>query len=154
MKNERDERLALIKQIIKEKRIENQAMLREELGKHGVHPTQATVSRDIRELNIVKVKDPEDDKSYYKIVVQVVATGDETFKQSIRDYVEHVERAGNIVVIHTLLANANALAAQLDERHFDGLMGTLAGTDTIVCFAKGEEQAEEFLQMILTYRGW
>ncbi|MDR0847245.1 MAG: arginine repressor [Lactobacillales bacterium] len=148
------ERQKLIRKLIKERDIQTQTELKEALEDLGCKATQATVSRDIRELNMVKVKKDGSGKMVYTIISQVITTNDSVLKQSIKDYVEHIDHAGNIVVIHTLIGNANALAAQIDERTLDGLMGTLAGTDTIVVFAKGEREAQDFKNMLLEYRGW
>lgn len=129
MKNERQN---VILQIIAENRIETQNQLIQALRENGVRSTQATVSRDIRELRLVKEPD-EDGVSRYVCPTEQTALLDhsERLRTIFRESVTACCCAQNIVVVRTLSGLANAACTAIDSMEVPDMAGSLAGDDTI-----------------------
>lgn len=129
MKNERQN---VILKIIAENRIETQNQLIQALRENGVRSTQATVSRDIRELRLVKEPD-EDGVSRYVCPTEQTALPDhsERLRTIFRESVTSCCCAQNIVVVRTLSGLANAACTAIDSMKVPDMAGSLAGDDTI-----------------------
>ena len=129
MKNERQDKIL---QIITENRIETQNQLIQALREAGVRSTQATVSRDIRELRLVKEPD-EDGVSRYVCPAEQTALPDhsERLRTIFRESVTSCCCAQNIVVVRTLSGLANAACTAIDSMEVPDMVGSLAGDDTI-----------------------
>ena len=129
MKNERQN---VILQIIAENRIETQNQLIQALRENGVRSTQTTVSRDIRELRLVKEPD-EDGVSRYVCPAEQTALPDhsERLRTIFRESVTSCCCAQNIVVVRTLSGLANAACTAIDSMEVPDMAGSLAGDDTI-----------------------
>ncbi len=121
MKNSRQE---IILEIIKENKIRTHETLVAELAKRGVYVTQATVSRDIKDLGIVKVPDTQGS------IYAVSARWDNPLRKYAGD-VESVIQAGNLVIIRTNPGMASAIAAAIDSQMHSEIAGSIAGDDTI-----------------------
>ncbi|MBE7000437.1 MAG: arginine repressor [Ruminococcaceae bacterium] len=133
-----------ILRLISEQNIETQQQLAELLIAEGFSATQATVSRDIKELNIIKVHD-HDDHYKYAVAKQGGRSSDSTKLQTIfRESVISVDYAVNIVVIRTITGTANAAAAGIDAMHLPNIVGTLAGDDTIMVVMRSQSKAQDF----------
>ena len=141
MKNSRHE---LILNIIKENKIRTHEALVEELSSRGVTVTQATVSRDIKELGIVKV--PDSQGSIYA----VSARWDNPLKKYASD-VEKVTEAGNLVIIRTNPGMASAVAAAVDKEMHSEIAGSIAGDDTIFVAVETISLAHEISEKLKTY---
>lgn len=137
------ERQRIMSRIISAKVIETQKQLLDELQLAGVKATQATVSRDIRELNIVKSKG-NDGRMRYVIFSKQPHNDMDRLQQSIRENGLSIVRVQFMNVIHTVPSNGNLLAALIDDIAFDNVVGTLAGHDTIVVISPDEDGAERF----------
>lgn len=136
----KQKRQVKILELIREHTIENQNDLISILNAQGYNATQATISRDIRELNIIKIQTP--DGRYKYAVGNVRMTEDEISEQAyniISVSVKSIEYAGNLVVLRTLSGMAQAVCAAIDSTHRPGVMGTIAGDDTIFIASRGEE---------------
>ena len=129
-KNKRKEKIL---DIISKTEVNTQEELISVLRSQGLEVTQATVSRDIKELGLVKVAGkvkkyryarPEDTRSDYSLHVD-----------RMRSVVLSCECAQNIVVIKTLAGNGNAIAVIIDNSKTEGVVGTLAGDDTVFAVA-------------------
>ena len=129
MKNERQN---IILKIIAENRIETQNQLIQALRESGVRSTQATVSRDIRELRLVKEPD-EDGVSRYVCPTEQTVLPDhsERLRTIFRESVTSCCYAQNIVVVRTLSGLANAACTAIDSMELPDMAGSLAGDDTI-----------------------
>ena len=133
-------RQSKILELIRENDIETQEMLADLLNKAGFNVTQATVSRDIRELKLTKATMQSGKQKY-------VATAKESYfvterlNRVFRDGIVSIDYAQNIVVIKTLVGMAMAVAAALDSMENSEIMGTIAGDDTIFCVVKNESKA-------------
>ena len=111
--------------------IETQEELAERLNQEGYKVTQATVSRDIRELKLTKVQS-ENGRQRYMVMQNQTAFSDK-YIRILKDGYVSMDMAQNILVIKTVSGMAMAVAAALDEIHFHEIVGCIAGDDTIMC---------------------
>ena len=138
-----------MEQLFADNKITTQEQLQQLLRAEGVEVTQATISRDMRSLNIVKVSD-QNGKTYYKLRKVEGEKNYERLFQEINDNVLGIQRINFINLIRTTVNSsyANILAAKLDDLELAEIAGTLAGNDTVVVFSKNEEDAEIVYKMI------
>ncbi|MBC8531176.1 arginine repressor [Gehongia tenuis] len=139
------ERHAAILDIIQSKDIETQEDLAEELRNHNIAVTQATVSRDIKELRLIKVMGAN--KRYkYAANTRANAVQMERLVRLFKESTVSVDAASNLIVIKTLSGSANAAASVVDAMHITGIIGCIAGDDTILVILKEVSQVESALQ--------
>ncbi len=143
-------RQLLIKQIISQNKIESQYQLLQKLEKEGIEATQATISRDIRELNIVKLHD-ETGHVKYGILPKMEEPPEDHLKEVFKDSVSDVTRVQFMNVVKTLLGTADIVAAEIDELNMVEIVGTIAGTDTLVLISTSEEEAKNLNEQLLAY---
>ena len=137
--------------LIEEREIETQEMLTEALIKLGYKVSQSTVSRDINQLNLLKVEG-ENKKSYY---IKAIDTSQQVSKQKIsiiEQSILSVEYANNLIVIKTLSGHANAVALIVDEMNFPQVLGSIAGDDTVLIIAKTINDAEIVTKSLRNYK--
>ena len=127
--------------------IETQEELAAALRSKGYQVTQATVSRDIRELRLIKVASKSGGYKYAKPVRHEAAVSDR-FARILMDSLVHVDTAANIVVVKTLSGSANVAAEALDNLGWQEIIGTIAGDNTIFIAAKSSEDAETIMSRI------
>jgi len=144
----RTERLKLIRDLIKTKKIASHEELIEALSTIGCDVTQSTISRDIKQLNLVKVRNSLQEEYYalsskYQIDPQF-NIGKIKFK--FKENVLSVDLSNNIIVIKTNSGEAQGVAAVIDGSNFEEIMGTVAGDDTIICVANSEDNAKKILK--------
>lgn len=125
------ERHSKIVELIGKYEIETQEELASRLQQAGYRVTQATVSRDIRELKLTKVQG-ENGKQHY-IVMQNRSAFSDKYIRILKDGYVSMDMAQNILVIKTVSGMAMAVAAALDAIHFHEIVGCIAGDDTIMC---------------------
>ena len=125
------ERHSKIVELIGKYEIETQEELAEHLKQAGYKVTQATVSRDIRELKLTKVQS-ENGRQRYMVMQNQTAFSDK-YIRILQDGYVSMDMAQNILVIKTVSGMAMAVAAALDEIHFHEIVGCIAGDDTIMC---------------------
>ena len=145
MKSKRQEEILAL---IQEQNIETQNQLIEELSKRGVKSTQATLSRDIRELRLVKELCPEGGYRYAIPSREESGNHVDRLRKIFRECVISFDTAQNIVVIHTLPGLANAAASMLDNLEVPNLVGTLAGDDTAFLAMRDMQTAQDFCREI------
>ncbi|MBE6003917.1 MAG: arginine repressor [Lachnospiraceae bacterium] len=121
-------------------RIGTQEELADILNREGYKVTQATVSRDIKELKLSKVAG-NDGNQYYQIIEKEEHVYSEKYIRVLREALMSMDTAGNLLVIRTMAGMANAVAAALDQFKLDKIVGTLAGDDTIMCAMKNAQDA-------------
>ncbi|MBO7274140.1 MAG: arginine repressor [Clostridia bacterium] len=138
MKRIRQEKML---ELISKYEIDTQDELIERLRESGFEVTQATVSRDIRELNISKMTTG---KGTYRYVLpkQTAPTSNMKFNSALIDALISVDYACNIVVLKTHAGLANAVAVGLDSMHLENILGCVAGDDTIMLVSRSEESAK------------
>ncbi len=125
------ERHSKIVELIGKYEIETQEELAEYLNRAGYQVTQATVSRDIRELKLSKIQS-ENGKQRY-VVLQGRENFSDKYIRILKDGYLSMDMAQNILVIKTVSGMAMAVAAALDALHFQEIVGCIAGDDTIMC---------------------
>lgn len=136
MKNARQ---AAILEIVAGEEVETQDMLLDRLQARGFRATQATVSRDIRELKLVKSMTAE---GHYRYEPKAKHTLPPLkFTSVLTDSITRIDVGGNILVIHTYPGMANAVAACLDSLKQAGVLGCVAGDDTILVVAAEAAEA-------------
>lgn len=140
MKNSRQKAIV---EIINHNEVDTQTRLAELLRAAGFEATQATVSRDIKEMSLVKVATEHNTYKYALPGVGSPKHGAHKFYSGMRDSILSAELAMNLLVIKTYPGMANAICAAMDQMHFEGLVGTLAGDDTIFMAFSGEEIARQ-----------
>ena len=123
-------RQSIIMEIISEKDIETQNQLLEELAARGVKSTQATLSRDIRDMRLVKELGPNGNYRYAAASKPSTAALDIKLRNIFKECVLSYDIAQNILVVRTLPGLASGACSALDGMEIDGLVGTLAGDDT------------------------
>lgn len=123
-------RQSVIMEIINERDIETQNQLMEALAERGVKSTQATLSRDIRDMRLVKELGPKGNYRYVAAAKQDAPDLDARLKKIFRECLVSYDVAQNLLVLKTLPGLANGACSALDGMEIDGLVGTLAGDDT------------------------
>ena len=139
----KSERQAALTRIINQKPIATQEELLAALKAAGIDATQATISRDIREMKIVKSQDATGTLRY-TIFRGSSESQLERLGRSIREVGLSITRVHFMNVIKTLPSNGNLLAAIIDDIGFEQVVGTIAGHDTIVVISPDEKQAKWF----------
>jgi transcriptional regulator of arginine metabolism len=138
------QRQAKILEIVTTKDIETQEQLLQELQDAGVYSTQATISRDIKELRIVKELTSFGTYRYTTSSKEVAGTFSSRLNTIFRECVTGFDYALNIIVIHTLPGLANAAASALDAMNMSVILGTLAGDDTVMVVMRDTNSAAAF----------
>ena len=142
-------RQAEILRIISQQDVETQEQILDSLRESGIRATQATISRDIKELNLVK--QPADNGSY-RYVVAAARPAPRAFagrlQNIFKEGVISCDTAQNIVVVKTMPGLAPAAGAALDGMEIDGLVGSLAGNDTAILIMRTVSMAEELCKEI------
>jgi transcriptional regulator of arginine metabolism len=141
-----------IRRIIEEQPVSNQAQLLALLESEGVVTTQATVSRDLEELGAVKIRIPGGTTAYaIPEYAKDRGASDDHLRRLMGEFVVEVSHGGNIVVLRTPPGSAHVVASALDRAALTGVLGTVAGDDTVlVVIADGvacAESAGEFAAM-------
>lgn len=130
-----------ILKIIRGKGIYTQEELARELSELGIQATQVTLSRDMRELALVKT--PE---GYRQLPAE---TGGPTLAGVAEEYLQDIRIAQNLVVLRTSPGNANTLAITIDREELQEVVGTIAGDDTVLVITADNKQAEKFRKRML-----
>lgn len=137
-------RQAKIMEIISNTNVETQEQLLQLLQEAGFTSTQATISRDIKELRIVKELTALGTYRYTAAAKEVPATFSNRLNTIFRECVTNFDYAQNIIVIRTLPGLANAAASALDAMDLSVILGTLAGDDTVMVVMRDNNSAAAF----------
>jgi len=141
-------RQAKIKEIIEHNNVETQEDLALALEKAGFNVTQATVSRDIKEMMLIKVPDAEGSYRYAYPKEHGTMVTPERLERTLRDSLISVRVGGNLVVIHTLPGTAQAVAYMLDYMKWPEVLGTVGGDDTIFIAIDSAEHTGVFVERL------
>jgi transcriptional regulator of arginine metabolism len=134
--------------IISKERIVTQEELCEALKLRGFDVTQATVSRDIKELQLIKIPDLEGYR-YSLPDNTALKNSYERMKRIFQDSVVNIDHSENIVVIKTLPGAAQSVASMIDTSGLNRIIGTVAGDDTILVVVKPVEAVQEVMAEFL-----
>ena len=140
----KSKRQSKIMEIIAGRNVETQEQLLELLQEEGYRCTQATISRDIKELRIVKELTNLGTYRYTTSTKEVPATFSSRLNTIFRECVTRYDYAQNIVVIHTLPGLAAAAASAIDAMNMSVVVGTLAGDDTVMVVMRDNNSAAQF----------
>lgn len=137
-----------IVEIITNQGVSTQEELAQKLKNEGFNVTQATISRDIKELGIFKIS-TDDDKYQYALPMESTNLSPiARLRKVFRDSVTSIDYSENIIVIRTLVGNAHAVAACLDYLEKEEILGTVAGDDTIFVVVKPKTAAEKICSIL------
>ncbi|HWT75316.1 MAG TPA: arginine repressor [Mobilitalea sp.] len=140
-------RQSKIIELINKYDIETQEELADRLMKDGYNVTQATVSRDIRELKLTKVAVDGGRQKY--IVLQKTEPGmSEKYTRVLRDGFVSMDMAQNIMVVKTVPGMAMAVAAALDALQMNSIVGCIAGDDTVMCAIRSAEETVTVMEKL------
>lgn len=145
MKNDRQNQLL---QIISEECIETQEQLLDRLQARGIKCTQATISRDIKEMHLIKEPAGQGRYRYAVSAHRTRLNFADKLRTIFRESVINVDLAQNLVVIKTMPGLASAAASALDGMEINAKVGTLAGDDTVLLIMRDTVGAEEFCDEI------
>ncbi|OEH85674.1 arginine repressor [Desulfuribacillus stibiiarsenatis] len=145
------QRLLKIRELVKNKEIETQDELVLELKAMGFQITQATISRDIKELQLIKVP-ISGGKYIYSLPSEQPFNPKQKIRRALLDSFVSIDSAENLVVMKTLPGHANALGSLIDALGWREIVGTICGDDTILIIGRDKELASEirnkFLEML------
>jgi transcriptional regulator of arginine metabolism len=137
-------------EIISSKEIETQEELCEELERQNIVVTQATISRDIRDLRLFKVAGVE--KKYrYAYINESESEISPKMKSLFRDCVLSIKAAQNLVVIKTLVGNGANAGTVVDKLNHDEIVGSVAGDDTLLVVCQDNESAKAVVEKITEF---
>ncbi|HEM6306146.1 TPA: arginine repressor [Streptococcus suis] len=128
----------LIKNMIRQEKIGRQTDIQKGLESQGIVVTQTTLSRDLRELGVIKIY--ENGRSFYSLAIE---EEEANFVELLAQYAYKVDRASFILVLHSDLGEAALMANIIDAEKPSSILGTLAGADTLLVICRDEEAAKQ-----------
>lgn len=143
----RSARQSKILELIAKHEIETQEELQDILHDSGFSITQATVSRDIKELGLIKIMS---DSKKYKYAVEKNAESSVSVKMAnmFRESVISIDTAGNLIVVKTLSGGANSAGMLIDKLGFNGVLGCIAGDDAVLIVARNDRVVAEVVDKL------
>src|SRR3954465_11865537 len=147
MKSRRQQTLL---ELVDREPLHNQEQLRRRLRKAGYQATQATISRDIKDLGLVK---RSGDGAYQRPGAESPSpeTALSALERAVNDFLRNVERVQQLVVVRTGRAQAQPLAEALDRARLPEVVGTIAGDDTILLISRGARGAAALVKRLKDY---
>lgn len=146
MKNRRQRRIL---EIVSNETIGTQKELAERLQQEGFETTQATISRDIKELLLVKVNIGGDRYKY--VIAQETPVTDAKLRMVLREFILSYDYSENLLILNTAPGNANTVASAIDRARWPQVIGTLAGDDTVMLVIKPKEAVKDVVEKIEDY---
>lgn len=140
------QRHAAILRLVRDHRVTSQEVLRELLSGEGFDVAQATLSRDIRELGLVKAPD-QDGSLVYTVPVDIVDPTP-TLRRLLPPLYLGADGVGNLLVLRTLTGGAQPIAVALDYEEWEEVVGTIAGDDTILLILRKASQRATIVRRI------
>ena len=134
-----------ILELLRRDKVATQGELRRKLARRGIHVTQATVSRDIEELGLVKAREG------YRVpeALEAASPPQPTLPVLLKEFMREVKPVANLVIVKTHPGNAHTVAAALDAAAWPEIAGTVAGDDTIMIATPGPTEAARVAKKIL-----
>ena len=145
-------RQGAILELIESGPLHSQEQLRRRLLKAGFEATQATISRDIKELGLVK---RPGDGAYQRLGAEAISpeTALSALEHAAAEFLRHIDRVQQLVVVRTGAGQAQPLALAIDRARLAETVGTIAGDDTILVIAKDARRAAAFVRRLGEYAG-
>ena len=141
-------RQQLVSELVEQEAISSQEQLRERLRGRGIEVTQATLSRDIRDLGLVK---RAGDGAYRRPGAEGSTRGpgsEVALRRAVAEFLRRIEAVHQLVVLKTDPGQAQTLAIALDRAHMPDVVGTIGGDDTILVIFRGDRDAREFTERL------
>ena len=138
-------RQALIREIVENQSIQTQEELADALAAHGMVVTQAPVSRDIKEMHLLKVLSEEGGYRYATMDKSEQGMNERLIRM-LADSVVDMSSANNLIVIHTLPGSAHVAGEAVDSLHWPEVLGTIAGDNTILVIVRSNEDVDGVLR--------
>ena len=138
-------RQALIREIVENQSIQTQEELADALREHGMVVTQATVSRDIKEMHLLKVLSEEGGYRYATMDKSEQGMNERLIRM-LSDSVVDMSSANNLIVIHTLPGSAHVAGEAVDSLRWPEVLGTIAGDNTILVIVRSNEDVDAVLR--------
>ena len=139
-------RQAHIIEIVRRRSPSSQRQLRALLSKHGIRTTQPTLSRDVRELGLVKLRGV-----YQSAAARSDGVSSENLRRSISQLVVDSGLSGNILMLRTTPGNAHSLGVVLDAAGWPEVLGTVAGDDTVFVLLRSQRMGKKALRRVKEY---
>jgi transcriptional regulator of arginine metabolism len=146
--NMKNRRQKVIREVIEQKRIETQYQLTAELQKHGFNVTQATISRDIKEIGLIKVASGENSFRYSFPPGMLSGNSFDRVKRMLRENMLKIEASHFMLVLRTLPGAAQGVAFCLDGLGWKEIAGCVAGDDTILLVAREGEDMRKLVESL------
>ena len=146
-------RQAGIRDLLQEEAIETHEMLAQALGRRRILVSQSTLSKDLRELGVVRVPRPDGGFRYTLPESGATIRDRQILERELRDFLVSVERAQNLIVAKTLSGRAQSVCEAIDRIGWPEVMGTLAGENTIFIVSQDPEQAAAVVEKMARVRG-
>ena len=138
-------RQALIREIVENQSIQTQEELADALREHGMVVTQATVSRDIKEMHLLKVLSEEGGYRYATMDKSEQGMNERLIRM-LSDSVVDMSSANNLIVIHTLPGSAHVAGEAVESLRWPEVLGTIAGDNTILVIVRSNEDVDAVLR--------
>ena len=149
--SDKNQRQQVIREIVAAKAVASQEELRRQLAKRGWDVTQSTLSRDLRELRLARIPDPQGHSRY----AFSDGTGDDDaltqLERMLPQLLTHVEGVQVLVVARTIKSGAQPVAEALDQLQWPDVAGTIAGDDTVLIICRSTEGRERVLKKLRAY---
>ncbi|WP_274651740.1 transcriptional regulator AhrC/ArgR [Paenibacillus humicola] len=141
-----------IRELITSQTIETQEELVEALRADGMQVTQATVSRDIKEMQLIKVPSGDGEGRYkYSMPQEQRGNPVHKLKRALADHFLHIDYTDHLVVMKCLPGTANAIGALIDNMEWQEVMGTICGDDTILIICRTKKQSADTVARLLEF---
>jgi len=137
-----------ILKLIESVNVESQQALLDELSRKDIHISQSTLSKDLKELGIIKVRGKEGRFRFVQTKEREIYHVGIMLKRELFDFLTDSQHINNLVVLKTISGNASGLAKCLDEIGWSEIMGTVAGDDTILIVTQNEKSAKAVVQRL------
>ena len=149
--NDKDGRLRAIAKIINNYKVPSQEHLLKILSENGVNITQATLSRDLKYLKVRKI--PDENGEYFCALPEKPSDSLKTYIEDFKRGYISIAFSANLAVIKTLAGHADTVAIALDKIKIPGILGTIAGDDTILIILKENFSKESLMENMHNYFG-
>ena len=146
-------RHTLIRSLLGDERIDTHERLAQALGRRGVEVSQSTLSKDLRELGVVRIPQADGGFRYTLSGAGAAAPDRSVLERELRDCTTQIDRAGNMIVLRTLSGHAQAVCEALDRMAWPEVMGTLAGENTIFVASRTPADARGAVRRLTTLTG-
>ncbi len=140
-------------ELVSQNIVTSQEELCQMLAEEGINVTQATISRDIKELNMVRVPAGDGRYKYALMPGDPTAVYKERFHRLFKDCCIQMDKSGNIVFVKTISGAAGAVGEAIDGLHIEGILGTVAGDNAVLVVAKDGYPARNILQSLRNVAG-